>query len=326
MWALKIDRHGSADDLRVSEVDRPRIASGLALIEIEAAGVNPSDLVSAEGRFPHAVLPRILGRDFAGTVVDGPDELVGKKVWGTGGDLGIDRDGTHAEYLSVPVDAVSIRPTRLSAEQAACVGVPFHTAWISLFDRGRLEPGETVIVTGATGSVGSAAIQLASAHGARVVAFVRKREDRSRLDLTRIVAVADQESGNLIEVVGSVTGGKMANLAINAVGAALVEPLLASLADYGRLVAFSVLSGRELSLDLLNLYRRNLSVLGVNSVSEDVVRATATLTKMATMFQSGVIAPPEPTLRLPLSEARRAYQSIGGGEKPVLIPDRFFTA
>ncbi|MGD0500636.1 MAG: alcohol dehydrogenase catalytic domain-containing protein [Bryobacteraceae bacterium] len=86
-------------DLAVTEARAPSIGPAEVLVKILAAAINPSDIVSAEGRFPDAPLPRILGRDFAGRIVAGPAALIGTEVWGTGGDLGIARDGVHAEYV-----------------------------------------------------------------------------------------------------------------------------------------------------------------------------------------------------------------------------------
>lgn len=163
MKAIYIQQHTNAiADLKVSEVPKPSISgNGEVLVKIEASGINPSDLGSVQGRFPAAVLPRIVGRDFAGKVVDSPADLVGAEVWGTGGDLGISRDGTHAEYLVVPREAVARRPQTLSTEEASIAGVPFITAFSAMFRLGQLKEGEWVIVSGAAGAVGQAAIQLA---------------------------------------------------------------------------------------------------------------------------------------------------------------------
>src|SRR5690606_28708669 len=111
--------------------------------------------------------------DFAGRVVEGPAEWVGADVWGSGGDLGIARDGTHAEQIVLPAEGVARRPANLTAEEAAAAGVPFTTAWHALVAVGKLAEGEWVIVSGAAGAVGSAAIDIALARDARVIALVR---------------------------------------------------------------------------------------------------------------------------------------------------------
>ncbi|MGI4787574.1 MAG: quinone oxidoreductase family protein [Janthinobacterium lividum] len=142
MQALQIDHYGSPSDLIARDVPRPILQPGEVLIEIEASAINPSDIVSVEGRFPNAPLPRIVGRDFAGRIVEGSADLTGAEVWGAGGDLGISRDGTHAEYIAIPQAAVSLRPKRLSAEESAAVGIPFQTAWSALAELGQIKAGE----------------------------------------------------------------------------------------------------------------------------------------------------------------------------------------
>src|SRR5277367_5399491 len=116
MKAIYIEHHGAIEDLKVSEVPVPSIGSGDVLVKIEASGINPSDLGSVLGRFPTAMLPRIVGRDFAGKVVEGPGDVIGAEVWGSGGDLGILRDGTHAEYVVLPRQAVARCQKNLSME------------------------------------------------------------------------------------------------------------------------------------------------------------------------------------------------------------------
>ena len=224
MKALHITAHGPAGTLKPLEVPRPPLGADQVRVRIEAAAVNPSDVLSAEGRFPHAVLPRVLGRDFAGRVVEGPPALAGASVWGSGGDLGITRDGAHAEELVLPVTGVSRRPSNLSPEQAAAAGVPFTTAWTCLVDAARLTSGETVVVSGAAGAVGWAAVQLASALGARVVALVKDANEASRLDRTRVAGVARLDLGDLLPVVHEATGGTGAQVALNGVGAPVFRP------------------------------------------------------------------------------------------------------
>src|ERR1700719_252683 len=103
-------------------------AANEVLIEVKAAAVNPSDVKAASGSMAYAVFPRTPGRDYAGIVIDGPADAIGREVFGSSGDLGIRRDGTHATHLVVEVDAVVEKPKNLSWEAAAGIGVPFVTA------------------------------------------------------------------------------------------------------------------------------------------------------------------------------------------------------
>ncbi len=324
MQALQIDRHGPVDTLTPRDVAPPPLGPGDVRVEIEAAGVNPSDVVSAEGRFPHSPLPRVLGRDFAGRVIEGPPEWVGAAVWGSGGDLGISRDGTHAEQVVLPAGAVSRRPARLSAAEAAGVGVPFVTAWTALVDTARLAEGEWVIVSGAAGAVGRAAVEIAAARGARVVALVRGAEEDGRLDRSKVAAVAHSDANDLGDVVREATGGRGADVALNGVGGAIFQPLLDALVEGGRLAVYAAVAGREVTLDLLAFYRRRLQLLGVNTGAIDAVRGAHILAELAPLFDEGTLRPLPLTERYPLSQAAEAYGRVAGGArgKVVLVPDR----
>ena len=151
-------------------------AAGEVLIEIKAAAVNPSDVKAATGLMPYAVFPRTSGRDYAGIIIDGPSDAIGREVFGSSGDLGIRRDGTHATHLAVEADAVVEKPKGISWEEAAGIGVPFVTAMEGFRRAGIPTKGETVLVMGVNGKVGQAAVQIASWHGAGVIGVVRKDE------------------------------------------------------------------------------------------------------------------------------------------------------
>src|SRR6202453_1705822 len=146
------------------------------LIEVKSAAVNPSDVKAATGLMAYAVFPRTSGRDYAGIVIDGPAGMIGREVFGSSGDLGIRRDGTHATYLAVEAEAVVEKPNNLSWEEAAGIGVPFVTAMEGFRRVGMPKQGESVLVMGVNGKVGQAAVQIASWHGARVFGVVRKSE------------------------------------------------------------------------------------------------------------------------------------------------------
>lgn len=321
MKAVYIQQHGELKDLKVSEVPMPSIKPGEVLVKVEASGINPSDLASVRGRFAHGVLPRIVGRDFAGTVVQGPAELVGSKVWGSGGDLGITRDGTHAEFIALSREAVSRRPANLSVEQAATVGVPFVTAFSALVRLGRLKKDDWVIVSGATGAVGQAAIQLSHAKGAQVIALVRNSGERSIPEAAGVKAIAYSDQGNLEAVTREATGGKGANLALNGVGGSIFASIIASLAVGGRQVVYSTIGGRESTLDIFSFYRNEFALLGLDTQKLDASQCAAILNELAPMFESGALKPSAIGERYALAQAAQAYSRVaaGGAGKVVLI-------
>src|SRR6516165_9018413 len=179
--AAKVDSPEALDAaLQLTEIDLPRdLPSGYAVVEIRSAGVNPSDVRAVLGGMPHAVWPRTPGRDYAGVVVEGPRQLLGREVWGSGGDLGIRRDGTHARHLVLPAANLAQKPAAITLAEAGAVGVPFITAYEGLREAGPVRRGDAVLVLGANGKVGQAATQLAAAAPARVFGVERTPEPYS---------------------------------------------------------------------------------------------------------------------------------------------------
>src|SRR4051794_15085132 len=188
-----------------------------ALVEITAAAVNPSDVKAAMGLMPYAVFPRTPGRDFAGVVVEGPAGLIGKPVFGSSGDLGIRRDGTHATHLVIEAAAVVERPASLTLEEAAGIGVPFVTALEGFRRAGMPRAGETVLVLGVNGKVGQAAAQIATWRGARVIGVVRRSESYQG-HASSDTEIIDSSSEDVPARVLELTGGKGADIVYNTVG------------------------------------------------------------------------------------------------------------
>lgn len=317
MRALQITEHHDIDRLEVREVDAGPLRAGEVRVKVEAAGVNPSDVVSLRGRFQGAPLPRILGRDFAGVVVEGDAALIGKAVWGTGGDLGIARDGTHAELITLPRDAVAERPANLDAVTAASVGFPFLTA-LSALDLGALESGEVVLVAGAAGAVGHVATELALARGARVVALVRDQAEAERVSAIGrpkgILAVLPSDRPDLEREIRRVTQGHGADVALNGVGAPVFRILFDALAVGGRLVAYAGVPGAEVAFDVLSFYRRRLTFRGLDTRLVDAVSGARLLERMKPLFEAGAIRAQPGIRSFPLSEARAAYALVAAGK------------
>src|SRR5580698_5019696 len=131
MKALRFSQFGPPAVLRIDDIPVPDPGEGESLIQVKAAAINPSDIGNVAGRFKHTTLPRTPGRDFAGIAVRGMQQE-GAEVWGSSGKLGIVRDGSHAEYVVVPAETLSLKPKSLTMAQAAAIGVPYITAWASI--------------------------------------------------------------------------------------------------------------------------------------------------------------------------------------------------
>jgi NADPH2:quinone reductase len=318
MRALRFDEFGPPPSvLRVLEVPTPVPAEDEALVEIRAAGINPSDVKNVAGKMAGTTLPRTPGRDFAGVVVAGPREWLGVAVWGTGGDLGFTRDGTHAEAIVVPVAALRRKPERASFAQAGAAGTPFVTASLGLTSAA-LAKGDVVLVVGAAGAVGSAATQLAAWRGAHVVGVVRANDHvaLARASGAGDVIVHRHGDGDAGEALKAALGATSIDLAFDTTGYWL-DATVPVLARHGRIVAISAPPDGRATFDLRQLYRREARIIGVDSRRLTTIEAGAILETLAPGFESGALAPP-PLMERPLDEAAQAYEEHAG--KMVLVP------
>lgn len=301
---------------------QPAATATEAVIEIYAAAVNPSDVKAALGSMPQAVWPRTPGRDFAGRVIAGPEDWVGQDVWGTGGDLGVTRDGTHARYLVLPVSALSRKPKSVSVAAAATVGVPFITANEGLRRAGLKGEGQTLIVFGSNGKVGQAAVQLATRAGAKVIG-VERGSSQYRGHASSAVTAFDAQDPDLVQKLLDATGGRGADIAYNTVGSPYFETALATLAIGGTQILISTIE-RNVSFDILAFYRRNLQMLGVDSLKLSVTQCAQVLNQLLPGFDDGSLKAFEvdESSLIPLSGAADAYRKVlsGSMDRVVLAP------
>ncbi len=282
---------------------RPRLHASEALVEVLAAAVNVSDAKAALGMMPHAVWPRTPGRDFAGRVIEGPIEWLGTEVWGSGGDLGITRDGSHARWLVLPVQALCRKPAAVAMAAAGAVGVPFVTAFEG-FRRAGLAQGQNVAVFGVSGKVGQAAAQLARRAGARVFEVGRD--------------AGSQAAARLMDM----TGGRGVDIAYNTVGSPWFQAALDSLAVGGTQVLISTIA-RPVPFDILPFYRRNLQMMGVDSLKLGAVQCARVLEQLAPGFDDGSLeAFDVGSALLSLADAPDAYRRVlaGARERVVFAP------
>lgn len=319
MHALQFTEKGNLDSLKHVEVPTPTAGAGEILVEIRAAGLNPSDVKNVLGRFPYTTVPRIPGRDFAGVVVEGPSELLGRAVWGTGKGLGFTRDGSHASHIALAAHDVTFKPEALSFAQAASCGVPFTTAWDAL-ERSGVKAGTTLLVIGANGAVGDAAVNLAKARGAQVLAAVRRPESLSELTGRSIAAILLGDPAALpAQVEEHFKGG--AEVIFDTTGFWLPAAVPA-LATFGRLAIIAAPVDGNVQLPALALYRRGGVLVGVNSLLYTPQECAAMLDGFGGLFDQGLLPLPSELREVPLSEGIASYQAVNSGssEKIILLP------
>src|SRR5258705_1802247 len=294
-------------------------AANEVLIEVKSAAVNPSDVKAATGLMPYAVFPRTPGRDYAGVVIDGPAGSVGREVFGSSGDLGIRRDGTHATHLAVEADAVVEKPKNLSWDEAAGIGVPFVTAMEGFRRAGMPSKDETVLVMGVNGKVGQAAVQIASWHGARVIGVVRTSESYEG-HANAGVDVIDASATDVATRVRELTDGKGADIVFNTVGDPDFQAAHKSLALRGRQILIAAID-RIVQFDILEFYRGQHTYVGVDTLGLSSVATGAVLKALVPGFASGHLKPFPilPAAIHSLENARSAFLAVAGSSRDRVI-------
>jgi NADPH:quinone reductase-like Zn-dependent oxidoreductase len=294
-------------------------AANEVLIELNAAAVNPSDVKAATGLMSYAVFPRTPGRDYAGVVIDGPAGTVGREVFGSSGDLGIRRDGTHATHLAVEADAVVEKPASLSWEQAAGLGVPFVTAMEGFRRAGMPKESETVLVMGVNGKVGQAAVQIATWRGARVIGVVRKNE-RYEGHANSKVDVIDASATDIATRVREITDGKGADIVFNTVGDPYFQAAHRALAVRGRQILIAAIAP-VVPFNILEFYRGQHSYVGIDTLGLSSTATGAVLRELVPGLEGGRLKafPIKATAIYPLQDAKAAYLAVAGSSRDRVI-------
>jgi len=264
--ALLIEKHGPIDDLRCGEVDRPQPGAGQVLVEVYAASVNFPDLLVINGSYQNlAPLPFSPGKDFSGRVAAvgagvtrcRPGDRVTAQV----------EYGAYAEYCLVREENCYRMPDAMSHAEGAAMGLAYLTSHFALVERGGLRPGENVLINGAAGGVGLAAVQLAKALGATVLASVGSDDKAELVRANGADHVIRTDRPDLRESfraqVQAAVGRGGVELVIDPVGGDVFDASLRALAWCGRLIVVGFAEGRIPEVKAGYLLVKNISVIGL---------------------------------------------------------------
>ena len=261
MRAVEISQPGGPEVLRVSDVPKPAPKPNEILVKVAAAGVNRPDVLQRMGLYPvppgASPLP---GLEIAGEVAEVGAEV---KNWKVGDRVcALANGGGYAEFCAVPaVQALPI-PKGLSMPEAASLPETFFTVWSNVYDRGRLAPGESLLVQGGTSGIGVTAIQMAAALGNRV--FATAGSDDKVAACVRLGAekAFNYKSQDWVAEVRAATGGKGVNVILDMVGGDYVPRELKCLAEEGRLVFIAFLRGPKTELPIVDVMSKRLTITG----------------------------------------------------------------
>lgn len=319
MKAIRVHAVGGPEVMKMEEVPDPRPGPGQVLVAVRAVGVNPVDTYIRAGRYGQKDFPYTPGAD-AGGVVEAVGEGVtsftpGDRVY-TGGSL----SGTYAEKTLCPIARVFPLPANISFSQGAALGVPYATAHRALFHRGQPQPGETLLVHGASGGVGTAAVQMARAFGLTVIGTASSEQGRQLVTQNGAHHVLDHGTPDYLDQLTSLTGGRGVDVVLEMLANVNLDKDLTVLAKHGRVVVIG--SRGRIEIDPRATMSRNADIRGMtlfNATDEDLRAIHAAL-------RAGL---ENSTLRpvigkeMPLTQAPRAHEAVlepGAYGKIVLIP------
>jgi len=267
MRAWILEKLGSISNQRLADIPQPVAGAGEVLMDVIYAGLNPADRYLAEGQYPaRPPLPHVLGRDGVGIIrARGPGVQQfkpGDKALIIRGPVGVDRQGTFAEQVAVPVSSLTGIPDGWNLEQAGGASLTYLTAYQALTQWGDPAPS-VVLVTGASGGVGVAAVQLAAALGCTVVALSRSEEKQEKLRQLGAQITADPEDTQWRRRVLNALNGRKVDLIVENIGGPLFTELFDVMAMWGKISVVGRLAGLVPQFNTASLFFRRLRIGGV---------------------------------------------------------------
>jgi len=324
MIAIEIREPGEPDVLVPVERPTPTPKSGEVLIKVAAAGVNRPDVMQRLGKYP----PPPGASDIPGLEVAGTVDQIGPDV--TGWKIGdavcaLVAGGGYAEYCAAPSPQCLPVPRGLDLVSAAAIPETFFTVWTNVFERGRLDTGESILVHGGSSGIGTAAIQIARARGARVFATARSPEKCRACEQLGAERAINYKETDFLEAVRASTGGRGVDVVLDMVGGEYFARNIDALAVEGRLVEIATLHGAKAELTIPTIMQRRLTITGstlrARSVADKGAIARAVHTHVWPLLESGAVKPIV-YQTFPLQHAADAHRVMEAGNhigKLVLI-------
>jgi NADPH2:quinone reductase len=312
MTAIEIASPGGPEQLKPVRRPMPKPGDGEVLVRVAAAGVNRPDVMQRQGRYPPPPgASDIPGLEIAGTVVElGPNAAgvaLGDEV------TALLPGGGYAEYALAAAPLCLPIPKGLSMVEAAALPETYFTVWTNLFDRGGCKAGDVVLIHGGTSGIGTTAIQLAVARGARVFATAGSAEKARFCEKLGAARGIDYHTEDFVEVVRQETGNKGVDLVLDMVAASYFARNIEALAVEGRLVVISLISGARAELNLGTLMAKRLTITGstlrIRSVAQKALVAEGVRRNAWPLLEQKRVRPIIHAT-FPLAEASEAHRMM----------------
>jgi len=309
MKAVEIAAPGGPEQLRLSTRPVPRCAEGEVLVHVAAAGVNRPDVMQRQGRYP----PPPGASDLPGLEIAGEIAALGSGVSGLAiGDrvLALLPGGGYAEYAVAAAPLCLPVPDGVTMIEAAAIPETYFTVWTNLFQRGGCKSGDTVLIHGGTSGIGTTAIQLASAFGARVYATAGSPQKCRACEQLGAIRGIDYKTEDFVEVIRSATGGQGADLILDMVAGSYVARNIDAAATEGRIVTISLLGGARAEINMGVLMQKRLTLTGstlrTRTIAQKAIVAEAVRKNVWPLLMAGRCKPVIHA-SFPLAEASAAH-------------------
>ncbi len=292
MIAIEIRQPGEPEVLTPVERPRPVIGPGEVLIKVAAAGVNRPDVMQRQGRYP----PPPGASDIPGLEVAGTIEEVGSTVhdFRVGDEVcALLSGGGYAEYAAAPAPQCLPIPRGIDMIHAAAIPETTFTVWTNVVERGQLTRGQTVLIHGGSSGIGTTAIQIAKALGARVFATAGSAEKSAACEALGAELAINYREADFVAAVREATGGAGVNLVLDMVGGDYLQRNIESLAIDGRLVQIGQLGGPKAQINMIPVLQRRLTITGstlrARTVDQKASIARAVQAHVWPLFESGEV-------------------------------------
>jgi putative PIG3 family NAD(P)H quinone oxidoreductase len=312
MTVIEIAAPGGPEQLKLARRPTPKPGEGEVLVRVAAAGVNRPDVMQRQGKYP----PPPGASDIPGLEIAGEVVALGAKVSGvTVGEevTALLPGGGYAEYALAAAPLCLPVPTTLSLVEAAAIPETFFTVWTNLFDRGGCKAGDAVLIHGGTSGIGTTAIQLAAARGARVFATAGTPEKARACERLGAARGIDYKTEDFVEVVRRETDGKGVDVILDMVAASYFARNLESLALEGRLVVISLIGGARTELNLNTVMAKRIFITGstlrIRSVAQKALVAEGVRRNVWPLLEDKRVHPVIHAT-FPLAEAAEAHRMI----------------
>ncbi|WP_416900028.1 MAG: NAD(P)H-quinone oxidoreductase [Minwuia sp.] len=310
MNAVEIDGFGGPEVLKPTKRPVPEPAHDEVLVRVAAAGVNRPDVAQRSGNYP----PPPGASDLPGLEIAGEVVATGAGVsqWKTGDRvMALVAGGGYAEYCTAPALQCMPVPQNLDMVAAAAVPETYLTVWTNVFDRGRLQGGESILIHGGSSGIGTTAIQLAKRFGARVFATAGSADKCAACEKLGAERAINYRDEDFVAIVDELTGGAGVNLILDMVGGDYIARNVKALAVEGRLVQIAFLQSPKVEFNFLPMMLKRLTLTGstlrARSVQEKATIVDAVTEHVLPLLEAGAVAPVIDTV-LPLADAAKAHQ------------------